>query len=98
MWEKRISKVVIALSPITLLNFIAFLIVTYHLGGDAVNGKIVSGHYYVGSHGQYSEVGFGTFLYSAIHTCATVLTFVLFISLLLVVELWGEKKLPGGPA
>lgn len=94
MWEKRISKVVIVLIPITLLNFIAFLIMTSYLGGDAVNGKVVSGHYYVGSHGHYSEVGLGTFLYSKIHTYATFMTFALFISLLLVVELWGEKKLP----
>ena len=98
MWERHVSNVLIALMPLTLLNFAAFIVITLYLGGDAVNGQIVSGHYYVGNHGIYTEVSFGVFLYSKIHAYFTIITFTLMMALMLLIALKGKKELPGGPA
>jgi hypothetical protein len=43
------------------------MVIAGHLGGDAVNGKIVDGHFYRGSHGQFREVSEAIFDYSRWH-------------------------------
>jgi hypothetical protein len=58
---------------IGLLNMVVFLAIDLHLGGDALNGKASSGHYYVYGYqpktGQkgYTEVSEATFRYSKWH-------------------------------
>jgi hypothetical protein len=49
----RIGLVLILLG---VLNFSAFFIHALVLGGDAVNGKYDNGHFFVKSHGKYTEV------------------------------------------
>lgn len=51
-----------------ILNFVVFVAIAMYLGGDALNGRIEGGHYFLGSHGTYTEVSYGVFLYSKIHT------------------------------
>jgi hypothetical protein len=60
------------LGVFALLNFFAFWIVAVLLGGDAVNGKIQAGHYFLGSHAHLREVSASVFLYSKIH-CLTAM-------------------------
>jgi len=50
-----------------LLNFFLFLLIDVLLGGDALNGKVEDRHYYLGSHGAYTEVSHDVFLYSTVH-------------------------------
>ena len=52
-WAGRIGA---ALFTIAVMNFLAFSMHTGALGGSAANGKRIDGHYYVGAHGQYTEV------------------------------------------
>jgi hypothetical protein len=59
---------------IALLNFLVFMAVALYLGGDAVNGKIANGHFFLGSHGRYTEVSETLFTYSKWHTYSVVLT------------------------
>jgi hypothetical protein len=48
MSKTSIVRVVcLTLIFIGLLNFTIFLVMTWHLGGDAVNGRTSGGHYYV---------------------------------------------------
>jgi hypothetical protein len=36
-----------AFATATILNFVVFIAIASHIGGDAVNGKAEGGHYYV---------------------------------------------------
>jgi hypothetical protein len=63
-----------------LLNFGAFLAGTLYLGGDAVNGKVEAGRYYLfGLRAQswrkgYTEVSEPVFTYSKWHTYSVLAT------------------------
>jgi hypothetical protein len=53
---------------LALVNFLVFVAVAVPLGGDALNGTVRDGHYYLMQHGRYTEVSRPVFIYSAIHT------------------------------
>ena len=67
---------------LTLLNFVAFAVVTSFFGGDALNGKIVAGQYFVGSKGTFTAVDRGYWIYSLIHAVVSLLSLV-------AVMVWG---------
>jgi hypothetical protein len=50
-----------------LKYFFIVFIATVYLGGDAINGKVVGGHYFLASHGRLTEVSHGIFLCSKVH-------------------------------
>ena len=65
---------------IYFINFFAFVAVASYLGGDAVNGKVENGHYYLfgyiyhlGGKG-YTEVTRGMFTYSKWHAYSVITT------------------------
>jgi hypothetical protein len=60
-----------------LLNFITFLVVDFLIGGDAPNGKVENGHYYINQHGTFTEVSHAVFVYSAIHAYSALFGLVL---------------------
>jgi hypothetical protein len=60
-------------------NFFAFFIESAALGGDALNGRVTHGHYYVASHGTYTEVSEAIWTASRIHTVVTFLSWPLVI-------------------
>ncbi|MCL4217532.1 MAG: hypothetical protein KJ052_11085 [Candidatus Hydrogenedentes bacterium] len=77
-WFAIISRV---LFIIAILNFTAFFIVSLQLGGDAINGKIEDGHYFLASKGNYTEVSPAIFNYSRAHVYSVfATTALLFIS------------------
>jgi hypothetical protein len=45
-----------------LLNFLVFCVVATMLGGDAINGTVRNGHYYLMGHGVYHEVSHRIFV------------------------------------
>lgn len=51
-----------------VFNFLIWFIINIEIGGDATNGKITDGHFYLGSHGRYTEVAEWVFNYSYAHT------------------------------
>ena len=57
-----------------MFNFIVFVAVAVYLGGDALNGKAVDGHYYLASHGSFTEVGENVFTYSKWHALSVFIT------------------------
>jgi len=56
------------------LNFVVFFIVAIVIGGDAVNGKIVGGHFYLANHGKLTEVSETVFTYSLWHVRSLFVT------------------------
>ncbi|MGC1376818.1 MAG: hypothetical protein WA821_11365, partial [Anaerolineales bacterium] len=64
---KTFHKVCEILFWVAFINFFLFVIISVFLGGDALNGKVVDGHYYLASHGQLTEVSYLVFMYSKAH-------------------------------
>ena len=57
-------------------NFVAFLFGSYALGGDALTGR-TDVAYYVGNHGQYTQVSELVYWLSYLHGLSTMLGFAL---------------------
>ena len=68
------SRICLAIFGLGIVNFVLFFIGAVYLGGDAVNGKIVDGHYFLMSHGRYTEVSADIFNYSRWHAYSTWVT------------------------
>jgi hypothetical protein len=49
-----------------VLNFLLFCAISIEFG-DALQGKVVNGQYYLGNHGIYTGVSHTIFIYSACH-------------------------------
>ena len=64
---------------IAIVNFFSFISISIYLGGDALNGKETLGHFYLNSHGRYTEVSETIFRYSKIHAYSMWATHSLFI-------------------
>jgi len=71
---------------ITVVNFLIFVAVAWYLGGDAVNGKMERGRYYLfGVRGEngwkvYTEVSEPVFTYSKWHAYSIFLTWPLLMA------------------
>lgn len=59
---------------IAVLNFLAFMIVDFCIGGDAFNGKIEGGRYFVADHGRFTEVSPRIWYYSRSHAISIFIT------------------------
>lgn len=59
---------------IALLNFFSFFISYLVLGGDALNGHVDSGHYFLSDHGKLTETTEEIFRYSKIHGASLSVT------------------------
>jgi hypothetical protein len=57
-----------------LLNFIALFAAAMWLGGDAANGKIEHGRYFLGNRGHYHEVSAGVYYASLLHVLSLLIT------------------------
>ena len=68
------TRVLGAVAAVAIVNFIAFVIIAILIGGDAVNGRIDSGHYFVANHGRLTEVSASVFTYSRWHARSLFVT------------------------
>jgi hypothetical protein len=83
------------LFPLGLLNFLTFFCVAAANGGDAINGKIVDGKYFLGNHGQFTETSQAFYTYSLWHVRSLFLTVPLtFIGGLILFSLIKSQVLP----
>ena len=73
-----------------LVNFIVFWILAVHFGGDAVNGKIQAGHFFLLSHGRYTEVSEGVFTYRKWHVYSTWITHPLMLLSAYLLHRWKQ--------
>ncbi|MGJ9417692.1 hypothetical protein ACHAC9_08005 [Massilia sp. CMS3.1] len=72
---------------LVLLNFVSFFVGGIYLGGDALNGKIEDGRFYLANHGQLTEVSEGIYRYSQLHA----LSVLLLIGVVMIVH-FGKKN------
>jgi|SRR6266568_33771 len=81
--HRFLRKLFFTVVIVGLLDFALFLAGAFYLGGDAVNGKIEAGRYYVWGyhHGTkgYAEVSHVAFDYSKWHAYSVMVTWPLMI-------------------
>lgn len=58
-------------------NFILFSLIATLIGGSAIWGASRGHHYFVGQYGHLTEVPFGLWLYSWVHTLSQAVAFPL---------------------
>ena len=92
MSDKLATRLCCTVFFVGIANFAAFAIVASILGGDAVNGKVQDGHFYLGSHGRYTEVSQATYDYSRAHTHSVWVTHPLAIFAAFAATRIGKKK------
>jgi hypothetical protein len=66
--------VAVGVIVVGFVNFFAFIAISSALGGDALNGYARDGHYYVASHGSYTEVSQTVWTLNRIHALLTMLS------------------------
>jgi hypothetical protein len=73
-------------SVLTTLNFFVFVGLTLHLGGDALNGEIDAGRYFLWGYNAhsgkkgYTEVSAAIFQYSKWHAYSVIITWPLMLA------------------
>ena len=70
-----------AIAILWFTNFIAFTTIAMYLGGDAINGYVKDGHYFLSMHGGAVEVSRDVFTYSRWHAIVTIASFVIVMPL-----------------
>jgi hypothetical protein len=82
-------KLCLALLVLCGVNFLAFVVLAEKLGGDAINGKVEDGRYYLSNHGRTTEVTRRIFIYSHWHARSIFVTHPL--GMILLVVCFGDK-------
>src|SRR5436190_12067325 len=73
---QRICNVALLLA---VVNFLAFMLISSYLGGEALTGKIEDGHYFLRYRSRYTEVSATIFAYTRLHALSLFVTFPLAI-------------------
>ena len=83
---------------IAIVNFVLFVLIAVWLGGDAINGTVRDGHYFLASHGHFTEVNRGVFAYSKIHTLSLLVTHPAGIIVLIIARFRDDPSRASPPA
>jgi hypothetical protein len=70
-YSKRAKWVVYPTAALAMINFFAFVAGSAYLGGDALNGYVQAGHFFVCAHGHCTEVSSAAWHYSYWHAYAS---------------------------
>ncbi|SFU11892.1 hypothetical protein SAMN05444141_10914 [Pseudovibrio denitrificans] len=71
-----VELVAVGLSLVAVPSFLFFLAVTHYLGGDAINGGVLEGRYFLGNRKGYIEVPMFTYYFSWGLGWCTIFTFL----------------------
>jgi uncharacterized membrane protein YagU involved in acid resistance len=75
-----------------VLNFVVFWVVDVVLGGDALNGTIVNGQYYLSQNGRLTEVTGTVYYYSYAHAVSVVVTLPIAIVCGIVLQILSRSR------
>jgi hypothetical protein len=76
------------------INLVLFFILTFYLGVDAINGKIIDGHYFLTNHGRLTEVSHRVFVYSEVHTVVFIVLGVVAMPLAIIAKTAEQEESP----
>src|SRR5262245_15825485 len=68
------GRVLFMLFVIGVINFIAFFINTFMIGGNALSGYANGGHYFVRNEGRVTEISAAMWTFSWYHTISVFVT------------------------
>jgi len=88
----RGKRILYPIFILAIVNFIAFFIGAVHLGGDALNGHVADGHYFLSSHGVHTEVSRAVWRYSYFHAASVFLTHGLTVLTAAILFATGDLK------
>lgn len=88
-WVKKISRF---LFIVMFVNFTLLWCIGLSLGGSALNGKIDRGHYYLGNHGDLTEVTESTWNYCYYHEVSVLITHPLGIGSMVLADRLEKKS------
>ncbi|HEY6451515.1 MAG TPA: hypothetical protein VIX87_02830 [Steroidobacteraceae bacterium] len=71
-YSRRAKYVLYPTAAFALVTFFAFVIGSIHFGGDALNGYVRAGHYFLCAHGSCAEVSSAIWHYSYWHAWASI--------------------------
>ncbi len=71
-YSKRAQWIIYPTAVLVGLNFFAFIGISLHSGGDALNGYVHAGHYFLCAHGHCTEVSSSTWHYSWWHAVSAL--------------------------
>jgi hypothetical protein len=71
-YSKRAKRIMRPTAVLVMINFFTFVAASMYLGGDALNGYIKAGHYFLCAHGHCTEVSSSIWRYSWWHTVTAV--------------------------
>jgi hypothetical protein len=90
------GRICLGLFLLAVVNFIAFNAVAMMIGGDALNGKIEGGHFFLSDHGRLTEVSRSVFADSRWHAASIFLTHPVGILAALLSWLFGIRAIEAG--
>ena len=64
-----------AFAILCVTNFMIFVLVAIVVGGDAINGHVAEGRYFLSMNGRVTETSAGVFAYSRWHATLTIALF-----------------------
>ena len=71
-YSKRAKYVIYPSAIVAAVDFLAFIAGSIHFGGDALNGYVKAGQYFVCAHGSCTEVSRAIWHYSYWHAWAAI--------------------------
>jgi hypothetical protein len=91
---------------IWIINFLLFFILAVYLGGDALGGGVINGHYFLSNHGRLTEVSHRVFVYSTevshrvfvyseVHSAITIVLGFLGVPLLIIANRQNRQNKKG---
>jgi hypothetical protein len=90
--KTMLSRIGFGLFLLAIINFAAFAIGSLVLGGDALNGKVENGTYYVAHRGTHAEVSQVAWWYSYTHAISVFVTHPLGIIGGTTLTRWGHPN------
>lgn len=63
-YSKRAKWIIYPTAVLVMINFFTFIAASAYLGGDALNGYMKAGHYFLCAHGHCTEVSSSIWHYS----------------------------------
>jgi len=85
-----LDRICTAATIFGFLNFIAFWLIAVTIGGDAINGQMTDGRFYLYSHGVLTEVSEPVFRYSYVHAISVWITLPAAV-LAALIQRWGRR-------
>jgi hypothetical protein len=74
MLHRVLCWLLIVFIGLSFVNFRAFGQMSRTIGGDAMNGYAAGGHYFVNSHGRYTEVSEAVYNYNWWHALSIMIS------------------------